>query len=109
MMGPPMKRRSHAALEALEGATLEELQLRFPDQWIAVGEALVAATATRRPEAVAAFLVQARGAFPGAAPRRARAGPPPPATSPGQRQRGHEGLASAGPRAHGQAGGRASL
>jgi hypothetical protein len=69
MMGPRMKRRSHAALEALEGATLEELQLRFPDQWIAVGEALVTATATRRPEALAAFLLQARDA---AQPWRAR-------------------------------------
>jgi hypothetical protein len=64
-----MKRRSHAELEALEGATLEDLQLRFPDQWIAVGEALVAATATRRPEALATFVVQTRDA---AQPWRAR-------------------------------------
>lgn len=64
-----MKPRSRAALEALEGATLEALQLRFPDQWKAVGEGLVTATATRRPEALAAFLVQARDA---AQPWRAR-------------------------------------
>jgi hypothetical protein len=64
-----MKRRSRVLLDAVEGATLEELQVRFPDQWIAVGEGLVAVTATRRPEALAAFLVQARNA---AQPWRAR-------------------------------------
>jgi hypothetical protein len=51
-----MKPRNRVALEQLEAATLDDLQARFPDQWQSVGARLVAATETRRPEALAAFL-----------------------------------------------------
>jgi hypothetical protein len=57
-----MNTRCRAALETLDAATLEELQLRFPAEWIAVGEGLVAAAETREPEALAAFLVKSTNA-----------------------------------------------
>ena len=51
-----MKPASRDALEQLEAATLQDLQARFPTEWQAVGAKLVAATETRRPEALVAFV-----------------------------------------------------
>lgn len=62
-------RRPAAALARLEAASLEELMAAWPAEWRTVGEALVAATATGRPEAVEAFVRQAGEA---AAPWRGR-------------------------------------
>ena len=43
----------------MDAATLEELQASYPSEWAGVGARLVAATETRRPEAIAAFLRKA--------------------------------------------------
>jgi hypothetical protein len=51
-----MQRRPPEPIAALGKLTLEELQHRFPNEWIVVGEALVAAAETKRPEALAAFM-----------------------------------------------------
>lgn len=51
-----MNQKTQEALAALEQSTLEELRQRFPAQWETVGNGLVAATETRRPEALVAFL-----------------------------------------------------
>lgn len=51
-----MKRAHRQEVEALGRATLAELQQRFPADWTVVGEALVAATETKRPEVLAAFM-----------------------------------------------------
>jgi hypothetical protein len=64
-------RRPTAALAELEAASLEALMERFPGEWRAVGEALVAATAAGRPEALEAFV---RGAREAAAPWQDRVG-----------------------------------
>ncbi len=64
-----MKPRSREALEKLETATLEDLQARFPADWQALGTQLVAATETRRPEALASFMKKTADA---ARPWRAR-------------------------------------
>lgn len=58
-----------AALARVESASLEELMAAHPAEWRAVGQALVAATAQGRPEALEAFVRQAAEA---AAPWRAR-------------------------------------
>src|SRR6185369_8432136 len=47
-----MKRRLPEPIASLGQSTLEDLQRRFPDEWVVVGEALVAAAQTRRPEAL---------------------------------------------------------
>jgi hypothetical protein len=62
-----MKRVQREPDASLGHATLEELQQRFPREWIVVGEALVAAAQTKRPEALTAFVQQ----FQTAAHRRA--------------------------------------
>ena len=54
-----MNGRNREALERADQATLEELQARYPADWTAVGARLVAASETRRPEVMAAFLRQA--------------------------------------------------
>jgi len=61
--------RDDAALTKLEQSTLEELQARYPAEWQTVGTSLVAATQTRRPEALVAFVRKAELA---ARPWRAR-------------------------------------
>ncbi len=61
--------RGAAALARVDAGSLEELMAAYPAEWRAVGEALVAATAAGRPEAVEAFVRQAAEA---AAPWRAR-------------------------------------
>lgn len=43
-------------VEGVDDATLETLQARFPEEWQVVGEALVAAARTKRPEDLAAFM-----------------------------------------------------
>jgi hypothetical protein len=58
-----------AELARLEAATLDELMAQYPAEWRAVGEALVAATATGRPEVLEAFVRSARD---GATPWRVR-------------------------------------
>lgn len=45
-------------LAQLESATLDELKAAFPQQWNNVGQQLVAATETKRPEALAEFVQQ---------------------------------------------------
>jgi len=57
-----MKQTIQKALAELDQATLEQLQERFPAQWNAVGGGLVAATQTRKPEALATFLKRAHAA-----------------------------------------------
>lgn len=42
----------------LESATLDELKEAFPQQWNSVGQQLVSATETKRPEALAEFVQQ---------------------------------------------------
>ena len=54
--------RPAAELARLDALPLEELMARFPAEWRAVGEGLVAATAAGRPEAVEAFVRSARDA-----------------------------------------------
>lgn len=51
-----MKRGDRDLVDGVRDATLEDLQQRFPDEWKLVGEALVAAARTKRPEALAAFM-----------------------------------------------------
>ncbi len=63
---PPNAR---ADLARLEAASLDDLQARFPEEWRRVGQALVAAAADGRPEALEAFV---RGARDAATPWRAR-------------------------------------
>jgi hypothetical protein len=58
-----------ADLARLEAASLDELMARHPAEWRAVGEALVRATATGRPEALEALVREALAA---AAPWRER-------------------------------------
>jgi hypothetical protein len=53
-----MTRAPRNSVASITGATLEELQSRFPREWNTVGEALVAAAQTRRPEAMAAFMTR---------------------------------------------------
>ena len=65
-----MKRPLPEPIASLGQSTLEDLQRRFPDEWVVVGEALVAAAQTRRPEALAAFLQRFQAA---ARPWQARA------------------------------------
>jgi len=65
-----MKRRLPEPIASLGASTLEDLQRRFPDEWVVVGEALVAAAQTRRPEALAAFMERFQAA---ARPWQARA------------------------------------
>jgi hypothetical protein len=45
-------------LSQLESATLDELKAAFPQQWNSVGQQLVSATETKRPEALAEFVQQ---------------------------------------------------
>lgn len=51
-----MKRAERELVESVGDATLEDLQRRFPQEWSAVGAALVAAAETKRPEAMVAFM-----------------------------------------------------
>lgn len=51
-----MKRGDRELVQGVGDATLETLQERFPVEWKAVGEALVAAARTKRPEDLAAFM-----------------------------------------------------
>jgi len=51
-----MRRGDRELVEGVGDATLESLQERFPGEWKAVGEALVAAARTKRPEDLAAFM-----------------------------------------------------
>ncbi|MEO5766926.1 MAG: SAM-dependent methyltransferase [Polyangia bacterium] len=51
-----MQRRPPESIASLGELTLEDLQQRFPKEWSIVGEALVAAAQTKRPEALAAFM-----------------------------------------------------
>lgn len=51
-----MKRGDRDLVDGLGSATLDSLQERFPLEWKAVGEALVAAASTRRPQDLAAFM-----------------------------------------------------
>ena len=67
MAGPG--HRALEELQQLESATLDELKARFPTQWQEVGQRLVTAAETRRPEALTAFV---EAAARGAAPWRAR-------------------------------------
>lgn len=64
-----MARADRRDLARLESATLDELMAAYPEEWRAVGEALVAATSTGSPAALEAFVARARDA---AAPFRAR-------------------------------------
>jgi len=64
-----MTRPPRDSVASITAATLEELQSRFPREWNTVGESLVAAAQTRRPEAMAAFMTQFHAA---AKPWRAR-------------------------------------
>jgi len=63
-------RPTAADLDELEGASLEALQARFPAEWRAVGQALVEATGSGRPEALRDLVLRSTEA---AAPWRARA------------------------------------
>src|SRR5207237_7259168 len=54
--GAGMKRGDRELVDGLGDATLETLQDRFPAEWKEVGEALVAAARTKRPEDLAAFM-----------------------------------------------------
>jgi len=49
-------------LARLEGASLESLIENFPEEWQAIGQELVQATATKRPEALEAFVRSAKEA-----------------------------------------------
>jgi hypothetical protein len=62
-------KRIERQLEMLETASLDALIERFPDEWQRVGQAMVDATATKRPEAIEAFVRSAQEA---AAPYRQR-------------------------------------
>jgi hypothetical protein len=61
--------RAKRQLESLDSASLDALMERFPEEWETVGKDLVAATASKRPEEIEAFVVRARQA---AAPFRQR-------------------------------------
>lgn len=54
--------RNSRQLARIESASLEFLTENFPDEWRSVGQALVNATATRRPEAIEAFVRAAKDA-----------------------------------------------
>ena len=47
-------------LDAVNGATLDALIERFPEEWEIVGRNLVAATASHRPQDIEAFVLRAR-------------------------------------------------
>jgi hypothetical protein len=47
-------------LDAVNGATLDALIERFPEEWKIVGRNLVAATASHRPQDIEAFVLRAR-------------------------------------------------
>jgi hypothetical protein len=64
-----MARTARDPLRQLDAATLDELMVRFPAQWEAVGQALVEATAAGTPAALESLVVRTRAA---AAPFRAR-------------------------------------
>lgn len=55
-------KRIERQLALLESASIDDLIKRFPDEWNTVGAALVEATATKRPEAIEAFVRSAREA-----------------------------------------------
>ena len=55
-------KRALRQLALLESADLDTLIERFPDHWQAVGQALVDATSTKRPEAIEAFVRTAQEA-----------------------------------------------
>jgi hypothetical protein len=61
--------RAKRQLEFLDNASLDALIERFPTEWETVGQALVAATASKRPEEIEAFVMRAHEA---AAPFRLR-------------------------------------
>ena len=63
-------KRIERQLALLETASLDALIERFPDEWQTIGQALVDATATKRPEAIEAFV---RAAQEAALPYRQRA------------------------------------
>jgi hypothetical protein len=54
--------RAKQQLALLNGASLDELIDRFPAEWELIGPQLVAATASKRPEEIEAFVVRARDA-----------------------------------------------
>lgn len=62
-------RKARDEVSSLDTATLAQLQERFPREWEEVGQRLVAATESGRPEALAAFVTDAARA---AAPWRTR-------------------------------------
>ena len=64
-------KRIERQLGLAESATLDNLIEAFPNEWTTVGAALVEATATKRPEAIGAFVQAAQEA---AAPYRQRVG-----------------------------------
>lgn len=53
------RNRNSKQLARIEGASLDALIENFPDEWEVVGQELVEATATRRPEAIEAFVRKA--------------------------------------------------
>ena len=55
-------KRIERQLALVESASLDVLIERFPEEWEAVGPALVEATATKRPDAIAAFVRAAQEA-----------------------------------------------
>ncbi|HJX66710.1 MAG TPA: SAM-dependent methyltransferase [Polyangia bacterium] len=61
--------RAKRQLEFLDSASLDALMERFPAEWETVGQDLVTATASKRPEEIEAFVLRARKA---AAPFRQR-------------------------------------
>jgi hypothetical protein len=73
-----MKGQPPEDITSLGQATLEDLQRRFPSEWTVVGEALVAAAQTKRPEAVAAFMQRFQSA---AKPWQARVARPRPSAA----------------------------
>jgi hypothetical protein len=56
------RNRNSKQLARIEGASLESLIENFPEEWQAVGQELVQATATKRPEALEAFVRSAKEA-----------------------------------------------
>jgi hypothetical protein len=56
------RNRNSKQLARLEGASLESLIENFPEEWQAIGQELVQATATKRPEALEAFVRSAKEA-----------------------------------------------
>ena len=47
-------------LDAVNDASLDALIERFPEEWESVGQNLVAATASHRPQDIEAFVLRAR-------------------------------------------------